>query len=224
MREEINNNEVEKDIDETEKTVYVKKKTILERKITIKSTLIIILVLVLLVCSFYGGFAVAKKMYYKPEKISNAILIEYIKKCQDLITARGKVSGRVPYNDKKIPVLSENTFKMEYVAHYAAGINLKEVNVDVKGKTITVETPHTVIKDLYIDGESLEFFDDRGSILSHRRHEHVPKAIKKAKIQADKKANKKTTLKKADKQIKKVFKELLHFAEKKKYKIKVIFK
>ena len=60
--------------------------------------------------------------------------------------------------------------------------------------------------------------------MSHRRHEHVPEAIAKAKKDANNKAHKRKTLKIADKQIVKVFKELLHFAEKKKYKVKVVFK
>ena len=223
MIEENNNSEVENVKDETEKVVYVKKKTILEKKITIKSTLVIILVLVLMMGSFFGGYAVAKKKYYKPEKINKGILYEHIKKCQDLITARDDVKGTVSHNEGKIPGLTKNSFKMEYVAHFTAGINLKEVDVDVKGKTIIVTTPHAVIKDLYVDGNSLQFSDDTGSLLSHRRPEHVPKAIASAKEDANKKAHKKKTLEKADEQIKKVFKELLGFAKKKKYKIKVQF-
>lgn len=225
MNEETKNVEEVEETDNTEKKKRKKKrKTILNKKITIRSTLIIILVLILMVGSFFGGYAVTKKKFFKPEKISKGILYEHIRKCQDLITARDDVKGRVPYSDGKIPGLTKNSFKMDYVAHFTAGVNLKEVKVDVKGKTIIVTTPHAVIKDLYVDGNSLQFTEDTGSILSHRRHEHVPKAIARAKKQAKAKAHKKKTLEMADKQIKKVFKELLHFAEKKKYKVKVVFK
>ena len=114
---------------------------------------------------------------------------------------------------------------MFYVATINAGIDIEKVKIDVDGKKVIVKTPHAEIieKTLNIKTDKLKFFNDKGSLFRHRSHTDVKEALDAAKDDAMNEIHKDEVLTKADEQIVKILKELLHFVEESGYKLKIEF-
>lgn len=201
-----------------------KKRRMINFRISLKSVLVTVLVIVLLTGAFFGGFRLGKYIY-GDKKLGSNYLIEQIKECSDLIVAETSVTNTVPFEKGAIPVISKKSFEMFYVATINAGIDIEKVKIDVDGKKVIVKTPHAEIieKTLNIKTDKLKFFNDKGSLFRHRSHTDVKEALDAAKDDAMKEIHKDEVLTKADEQIVKILKELLHFVEESGYKLKIEF-
>lgn len=226
--EENNINEEIVEVEEKEVEIVEKpkkKKESREIKVSLRTFITSILVVILMGASFFGGYKLGKYIYAEGE-LTTGFLMEQIEACSDLITAKDTITGTVHFEDGSIPVISKKSFTMMYVATVKAGINLKDVDIKVWGKSVTVLVPHAVIneKEITIDPNTLQFFDDSGSLFNHRNHEDVKEALKKAKKDAQAKIHKDELLEKADKQVKDVLRELLNFVQEEGYVLKIKYK
>ncbi len=201
-----------------------KSEKILSKKITIKSVICIILVLVMLIGSFYAGYKVAENRFaYKG--IDNTVVVDQIKKCGDLIVIEYNYPDFYSFNKGPVPILFNTKFTMYYVANVKATTNLEKTKATVNNikKDVVVKIPHAKIKEIIIDDDSVKLFDDSGSVFKHRQHEDIIEAKKKAKKKTEKKIPKDEILSKADQQTIKVIKKLLNFMKEDGYEIKVSF-
>ena len=70
---------------------------------------------------------------------------------------------------------------MIYDASVKAGVDLKQVQIDIKGNNISVTLPKAEIQDITIDPGSLEFYDEKFALFNFQDREDTVEALQYAK-------------------------------------------
>lgn len=133
-----------------------------------------ILFFVIVVFVISGAF----KIYSKNKVNNNFKLIETkIMNSADLITQKMAYRGVYTYKaglDIRIPYITERSHNLIYTAILTAGIDLeKDIKIINSEKEVIVELKHSYIMNRYLEPESLEVYDIRGSLIYYDKEKDV---------------------------------------------------
>lgn len=101
----------------------------------------------------------------------------------ELTTQTITYTSRVPMSSGAIPFINKKSFVMVYTATLRAGVDLSDVEVKDRGdRKIMIKIPHATIQGTpNIDPTTIEFTDEKKSLLSWNKKEDVAEALAKAK-------------------------------------------
>lgn len=196
----------------------VEEKTVVKVKSSKFSTILIILVMVV---SFVAGLFVGKSMF--TVKIEEGMVTEQLRKCSELTTGISTMSGDIKIKEGDIPFITQKKYTMRYVAEVRAGVELKNVNPVIDGRTIKVVLPHSTILDISFPEKGLDFYNSNGALFNWRTQEDAKTGMAAARKKVEKEIKNSSVLKAADAQVVSVVKKLLAFAEKEGYKTEITF-
>mgnify|MGYP004643437831 CR=1 FL=1 len=101
----------------------------------------------------------------------------------ELTTQTITYTSRVPMSSGAIPFINKKSFVMVYTATLRAGVDLSDVDVKKRDEhRIVIKIPHATIQGTpNIDPTTIDFIDEKKSILSWNKKEDVAEALAKAK-------------------------------------------
>lgn len=194
---------------------------------------ILILSVITMLSLITVGFLGNKVLENRKEKkilVTTKAISENITQLSELATAKLNYRGIVRYEEGQIKFITKKGFTMIYDAYVKAGVDLSKAVVDFeKGKNnakIKITLPNPEVFDIFIDSESLEFYDEEVSIFNWESKEDLAIALEYAKQDAKNKIDETDLKKEAMKEAKAVIDVLLKplELEKTKNSIEVIFK
>lgn len=145
----------------------------------------------------------------KPELNTSAITAQ-ISELSQLSTAELAYRGLVRYSQGEITFLTKKEFTMIYDANVKAGVDLGQVQVDIKGNKVSVTLPKAEIQDITIDPDSLEFYDEKFALFNFQDRQDTVEALQYAKEDVTKQAEKTDLLTTAEERAKTVITELVN--------------
>ena len=140
----------------------------------------------------------------KPELNTSAITAQ-ISELSQLSTAELAYRGLVRYSQGEITFLTKKEFTMIYDANVKAGVDLGQVQVDIKGNKVSV-----TLQDITIDPDSLEFYDEKFALFNFQDRQDTVEALQYAKEDVTKQAEKTDLLTTAEERAKTVITELVN--------------
>jgi hypothetical protein len=141
-----------------------------KRKIHLNQTFknILIIMCIALVFFLVGRFWPSDD---EPTKISNDLLSQQIQNISEFATLEykytnmGKFENQATFYGWKVP-LTTKSFIISYDGIIKAGIDMTQVDIKMKGKTIYVTVPQAKILTHEIDEKSIEVFDETQNIFN----------------------------------------------------------
>lgn len=178
-------------------------KELLERKIYR------IIILVLLGLILLGGVYIVFST--KKSSVDTQYLLAELQKSSELTTAKLTYKGFSEFEDEGLAILNKSSFKMIYKATARAGIDLSKVKIkdDPITKTIWLTIPKSIIFEVKVDPESIEYFDEKFSLFNFDSKEDANRANALAEKRAKEELSKMGILKMADDQAEALIKGLL---------------
>ena len=144
----------------------------------------------------------------EPE-LTQVSVAEQLKTASDLATARLDYRGLVRYEDGGIRFLTKKSFTMLYNACITAGIDLDKAQIEADGKEIRITLPPAEIRELTIDPNSLEFYDEKFALFNPQDRQDTVVALQEAEKDAREHAETTELLTLADQQAELVVEKLL---------------
>ncbi len=170
-------------------------------------------VLTILITLLIGAALAAGGMFYfhmkAPPKVDAKGLMEGLEDSSELTVEKNYYTGIVRFNEGSIPLIDKNGFTMKYEAVIDAGFDLENVSIEVNDDSVVVNVPEAKILSVNIDPNSLEFYDNKTSIIKTDRKEATKKALQSAQKDAEAHAQSKGILEAANKRAEVIFKGIL---------------
>ena len=141
-------------------------------------------------------------------KITNTFIDSKLETASELVSAKMIYNGLIEYSDNKIPYINEEAFSMIYRAEVTAGIEMSEVDVEVKRSEVIITVPKTKITNISIDEDSIKFYDKKFALFKGDSKEDVIKAMQQAKTDVEENGNVEELLTQAEKQTDVILKSL----------------
>lgn len=141
-------------------------------------------------------------------KITNTFIDSKLETASELVSAKMIYNGLIEYSDNKIPYINEEAFSMTYRAEVTAGIEMSEVDVEVKRSEVIITVPKTKITNISIDEDSIKFYDKKFALFKGDSKEDVIKAMQQAKTDVEENGNVEELLTQAEKQTDVILKSL----------------
>ncbi|MBR4514958.1 MAG: DUF4230 domain-containing protein [Lachnospiraceae bacterium] len=168
------------------------------------------LVILLMIFCAVGGFLVKSWIVKQHEpKITSTSLGEKLQAVSDLTSAKVDYSGILTITEGDIPFITEKGFTMRYSAEIRAGIDVSEVEIEVKDDEVNVTVPEADIQSVYVDPSSIIFYDRKMSLFNWNTNEDAIDAVKEAENDALAMINKIALKEEADKQIEEIYTAIL---------------
>ena len=168
------------------------------------------LVILLMIFCALGGFLVKGWIVKQHEpKITSTMLGEKLQAVSDLTSAKVDYSGILTITEGDIPFITEKGFTMRYSAEVKAGIDVSEVDIEVKDDEVEVTVPEADIQSVKVDPNSIVFYDRKMSLFNWNTNEDTVDAVKEAENDALAMINKKALKDEADKQIEEIYTAIL---------------
>ena len=157
---------------------------VMKSKVTRLITLISIIVLLI------AGYLLVNTNL--TEKVSSEYISGKLSKSSELTTAKLNYTGMSHYEDAGIPFINRSDFNMTYHSIARAGIDMKEVKVNVNDATRTVHItiPKARVLDVKVDPKSIKYFDTHFALINTNEKEDASKAKPWQKKQLRKKLKK----------------------------------
>lgn len=123
----------------------------------------------------------------KEEPVDVDYLSGKLSDASELTTQTITYTSRVPMSSGAIPFINKKSFVMVYTATLRAGVDLSDVDIKDQGnRRIVIKIPHATIQGTpNIDPTTIEFTDEKNSLLSWNKKEDVTEALAKAKEDVD---------------------------------------
>ena len=181
---------------------------IMGKKVKVLIAFVLVAVCVL-AGAFFGRDAIAKLFDSKPT-LTNTVVAKQLEKIQDLTTAKETDFGFEKYEDGGIALVTKKSFTMFYSYEARAGIDLGKADIDVNDdtKTISITLPAPTIQSVSVNPDTLQFFDQKSSLLNSSEVGDAATALQDAKKSAEKKLNKGELLTTANEQAKDVIERM----------------
>lgn len=131
---------------------------------------IVIVVAVACVICFAAGFLISLKQP-KSSKITSNTLFQQVQTISSIATLEynytnmGKFTNSADFQGWTIP-FTEKSFIIAYDGKITAGVDLKDVDINVSGKTIHVSIPKAEILSHEVDENSIEVYDESKNIFN----------------------------------------------------------
>ena len=168
------------------------------------------LVILLMVFCALGGYLIKSWIVKQHEpKITSTTLGEKLQAVSDLTSAKVDYSGILTITEGDIPFITEKGFTMRYSAEIKAGIDVSEVEIEVKDDEVEVTVPEADIQEVKVDPNSIVFYDRKMSLFNWNTNEDTVDAVKEAENDALAMINKIALKAEADKQIEEIYTAIL---------------
>ncbi|PST49078.1 hypothetical protein COO72_03875 [Bifidobacterium callitrichos] len=180
-----------------------------------KKVKVLIAFVLVAVCALAGVFfnrdAIAKLFDSEPT-LTNTVVAKQLEKIQDLTTAKETDFGFEKYEDGGIALVTKKSFTMFYSYEARAGIDLSKADITVDNdddnKTISITLPAPEVQSVSVNPDTLQFFDQKSSLLNSSEVGDAATALQDAKKSAEKKLNKSELLTTANEQAKDVIERM----------------
>jgi len=161
--------------------------------------------------------------YNKKEKLDTKYLITTLEKASELTTAKLNYTGMSEFEDQGIAIINRSDFIMVYQATARAGIDVKEVkiNVDNINNIVWLTIPKAKILEVKVDPKSIKYFDEKFSLFNFNDKEDANEANALAEEKAKEELSNMGVLEMADSQSEALIKGLLQDVVPKEYEIKI---
>lgn len=202
------------------KTGNVIAKFLLSSRISLLGMFIIIILLAL-------AWYTVKNFFYNDEAtVTSEYISGLLSEQSELTTAEYNYTGMSEFEDTGVRFLNRSDFIMVYHSTARAGIDVKQIDVDVNNRTKTVKLiiPRAEVLDVKVDADSIEYFDEHLALLNWNDKEDSNEAIAQAEREAKEEVSKMGILKMADEQSGALLKGLLQGAVPSDYEFEIEFK
>lgn len=188
----------------------------LERK---KKKLILAVTGVVVLCLAAGCFM----LYNGKAEVNSEYVNALLEKASELTSAKLNYTGMTEYKDTGIPIINKSDFIMVYEATARAGIDMKDVKVEVddKKKIVRLSIPKAEVLDVKVKASSIKYFDEKFALLNVNEKEDSNRAIDLAEKAAEKEVRDMGVLEMADEQAEALIKGLLRDAVPDDYKFDI---
>ena len=170
-------------------------------------------ILTILITLLIGAALAAGGMFYfrmkAQPKVDAKGLMERLQESSELTVEKNYYTGIVRFSEGTIPLIDKNGFTMKYEAEINAGFDLEKVSIEVNDDSVVVNVPEAKILAVNIDPDSLEFYDNKTSIIKTDRKEATKQALQSAQKDAEKHSQSKGILEAANKRAEVIFKGIL---------------
>lgn len=170
-------------------------------------------VLAILIALLVGAAAAAGGIFYfhmkAQPKVDAKSLMERLEESSELTVEKNFYTGIVRFEEGTIRFIDKNGFNMKYEAEIDAGFELENVNIEVNDDSVVVTVPEAKILSVSIDPDSLEFYDNKVSLIKTDRKEATKQALQAAQKDAEEHATGKGILEAANKRAEVIFKGIL---------------
>ncbi len=170
-------------------------------------------VLAILIALLVGAAAAAGGIFYfhmkAQPKVDAKGLMERLEESSELTVEKNFYTGIVRFEEGTIRFIDKNGFNMKYEAEIDAGFELENVNIEVNDDSVVVTVPEAKILSVNIDPDSLEFYDNKVSLIKTDRKEATKQALQAAQKDAEEHATNKGILEAANKRAEVIFKGIL---------------
>lgn len=196
-----------------------KKKRLLNR--------IVIVVIVCILC-FGSGFLISLKQP-KSSKITSNTLFQQVQTISNIATLEynytnmGKFTNSADFKGWTIP-FTEKSFIIAYDGRITAGVDMKEIQIHVSGKTIKIAIPAAQILSHEVNENSIELYDETKNIFNPISVKDYADFSAKQKKVMEKKVIEGGLLRSAQQRAQKVIKELFSSNSKIEEEYKLQFK
>lgn len=166
--------------------------------------------IILLIIILVGIYAIKK--YNNKETVDTRYIIAKLEKSSELTTAKLKYTGVTFFKDKGISFINKSDFAMVYDATARAGIDVKNIKVEIKEtlKTIIISIPKAEILDVKIDVNTIKYYDEKFALFNINEKQDANKAIAQAEKEAKKYYEELGVLEMADNQAETLVKGLIN--------------
>lgn len=177
-----------------------------------KLILIVILFVAIALVSFFWGMN-RQKQIAKPV-ITEELINNRIESIAELATTgyhytnMGQFQNSNTFYGYQVPFTTKK-FIISYDGEIKAGIDMKELEVKIVDKKISVKIPQAKILSHEIDENSIQIFDEQASIFNPIKIEDMSSFTKDQKSKIENKAMEKGLLKEAEDSCEKFIKEML---------------
>ena len=190
-------------------------------------TLVVILLTYAVVNTFFMPEAVeVVSTEIDDVKVDVKVLEKTLQENAQLSTAKLKFKAEAEYDGEGIPGITQNQFTVLCEATVKAGIDMNDVKIEVNDdeKIVKINVPIVEIKpeDVYINHESLKFYDKKFVLFPVDVQEDTAKALALAENIAKNYAHNMGIIEMANKQGGEIIKGILSNAIPRGYKIEVI--
>lgn len=188
----------------------------LERK---KKKLILAVTGAVVLCLAAGCFM----LYNEKAEVNSEYVNALLEKASELTSAKLNYTGMTEYKDTGIPIINKSDFIMVYEATARAGIDMKDVKVEVddKKKIVRLSIPKAEVLDVKVKASSIKYFDEKFALLNVNEKEDSNRAIDLAEKAAEEEVRDMGVLEMADGQAEALIKGLLRDAVPADYKFDI---
>ena len=179
--------------------------------------IIIPIIIVVIIGIVYFGF------YNKNAEIDNTYIITQLQNASELTTTKLKYTGMSEFEDTGVSFINKSNFIMVYEANARAGIDVKEIKVDVDNisHVVWLTIPKAKILDVKVDMNSIKYFDEKFALFNVDYKEDANKANALAEEKAIEELENMGILEMADNQAEALIKGLIQDVVPQNYEIKI---
>ena len=131
---------------------------------------IVFLIALAIVVTVLISRSVYEKKLQKAEeaapKVTAMTVSQKLERISELATEKLLYHGYIHHEEGTIPFINKKSYIMTYDAEVKAGVLVDEIEVTEEGDKIIVTIPNAKILSVYVDPESVEFFDERFAIFN----------------------------------------------------------
>lgn len=129
------------------------------------------------------------------EVLTAATLEQQLQSASNLTSAELQYRGVMRFeNGGTIPYIDKSSFSMVYSADIEAGIDISDVKIMVSDDTVYVTIPDAEVTDVNVDPASIEFYDERQSLMELIGEDSQKKEAMNAMVEAENDAREKADI------------------------------
>ena len=110
--------------------------------------------------------------------VTDTFLESRLEAASELTTAKFIYSGVLDYDSGGFDLINRSSFSMFYSAVVRAGIDVKDIDIEVDDERVTLFIPSATVTDVHIDPTSLRFFDEKSGIVNKNGHKETAEALR----------------------------------------------
>lgn len=159
----------------------------------------------------------------KNAKVDTTYIVQKLEKSSELTTSKLTYEGFSKYIDEGYSFINKQDFFMQYSAEVRAGVDVKDIKVEVGSifNTITITIPKAKILEVKILPESIQYYNEGLALFNFDSKEDAAKAQKLAEEDAKEKVANMGILEMADSQAEALIKGLVQDVIPEGYKLKI---
>lgn len=177
-----------------------------------QATRTIILIGVVVILVMLGIWIKSSFFTEKKPEITSEFINGKLDVVSELASAEMTYTGIVRYEDGSIPFLTKKAFTMVYTGTVKAGIDFSKIKVNVSGDSVVVTLPATEILSVYIDPNTISFYDESSALFNWSDKEDITQSLARAESDVRSNVDMEALKEKAEEQTERLIKGILEGA------------